>query len=99
MDNNQSQNGMSAYKIVGIIALVCSVVSLFFGGLAAQLVAIVLSIIVLASKKPMEKEARTFALVALIIAAVLFVVTLITVIPFLLQYGDVLTSSGSVTSW
>ena len=74
-DNNPNtqynDNKISAYKIMSIIALVCSIISIFTGGFFITLItSIVLSIIIFVSHSPMEKEAKTFAKISLIICII-----------------------------
>lgn len=64
---------MSINKILSLIALGLCLVGVAFGGLFAEIASLIISIVVLKSKAETEKEAYTFAKIALVISIVLIV--------------------------
>lgn len=70
-----NNNKMSTYKIMSIISLVCSIAVFLWGGFVIP--ALVLSIVVLATRSPMEKEAKLLAKVALAISIVYIVYVIV----------------------
>ncbi len=75
-----ARNNMSTNKILSIVALCCSIGGIFFGGLLLEIAAFVVSLIVLNSGEYKEKEAETFARVALIISIIISIIFVLYII-------------------
>ncbi len=73
---------MSMNKILSLIALGLSIVSIVAGGLLAEIAAVVIATIVLKSNERCEPEARTFAKIALVIGAIFIAIRVIIIVAF-----------------
>ncbi len=80
--NYPQSNKMSTNKTLSFVALGAAIVSIVFGGLLAEIAAIIISIIVLKSNEPCEPEAKTIAKIALIVSIVLMVVRIAILVIF-----------------
>ncbi len=69
-------------KILSLIALGLSIVSIVAGGLLAEIAAVVIATIVLKSNERCEPEARTFAKIALVIGAIFIAIRVIIIVAF-----------------
>ena len=78
--NSSHNRKMSTNKILSLVALGLALVGVVFGGLFTEIAALVFSIIVLNSREECEKEAKTFAKIALVISIILMVIMLIYIV-------------------
>lgn len=78
--NSPRKGKMSTNKILSLVALGLALAGVIFGGLFTEIAALVVSIIVLNSKEECEKEAKTFAKIALVISIILMVIMLIYIV-------------------
>lgn len=71
---------MSTNKILSIVALVISIISIFLGGLLAEIAAIIIASIVLNSQDQSEPEVITMSKIALIMSIVFIIIRIVLVI-------------------
>ena len=71
---------MSTNKILSIVALVISIISIFLGGLLAEIAAIIIASIVLNSQEQSEPEVITMSRIALIMSIVFIIIRIVLVI-------------------
>lgn len=71
---------MTTNKILSIVALVISIISIFLGGLLAEIAAIIIASIVLNSQDQSEPEVITMSKIALIMSIVFIIIRIVLVI-------------------
>ena len=94
--NSSQPDKMSTNKILSFIALGLSIVSIVFGGLFAEIAAVVISVIVLNSNERCEPEAKTIAKIALIISIILMAIRIVVLILLGGMMVDIFDSIGSM---
>lgn len=77
---SQHPQRMSTNKILSIVALVISIISIFLGGLLAEIAAIIIASIVLNSQDQSEPEVITMSKIALIMSIVFIIIRIVLVI-------------------
>ena len=70
----------SINKILSIIALALSIISIIYGGIFAEIVALIIAIVVLITKEHCEPEARKISKIALIISVILILIRIVLLI-------------------